>query len=235
MPEESEEQDYGIIFKSGTEMKEEDIDSRIERGVRNLATKKTLMREWKMKSGLSGGDLFRETRPAACSPKRRPDRRFCWSRISVAASVVVVAAVGIGVILNSRSTGREDMAFTPPVSTAPSSSGLEYSSSSFEYRGGLDEISDMEKLMDQARYGEAIHAIDSIQADTVTAAGMSEDERDYQRRYREIRDYNLTWIKIRCLVKSGRKEEAVAILRVYVNEDGGHLTEAKDLLNELTE
>ena len=89
--------------------------------------------------------------------------------------------------------------------------------------------------MEEARYGEAIHAIDSIQADTVTEAVMSEDEKDYQRRYREIRDYNLTWIKIQCLVKSGRKEEAVAILRVYVKEDGGHFTEAKDLLNKLTE
>lgn len=233
MLEESEGQDYGIIFKSGIEMKEEDIDSRIERGVRDLAAKKALMKEWNRELGFNETDILSD-RPLACEPAP-PNRRILWRRVSVAASVVVVAAVGIGIILNRHTSSRPDLTFTSSVSTAPSSAGLEFSSSSFEYRGGSDEIADVERLMEEARYGEAIHAIDSIQADTVTEAVMSEDEKDYQRRYREIRDYNLTWIKIQCLVKSGRKEEAVAILRVYVKEDGGHLTEAKDLLNKLTE
>lgn len=204
-------------------MKEEDIDSRIERVVRSVAAKRAAMRGWEA-HGL-GTKIDRRAvcaAPAvAAAPApaaAKPSRKWRLWVVSAAASVIVILGVGISLYIG-RSGGDDVMPSAAPPAV---------------YRGGSADIQDIQAMIDCGRYDEALRAIEVTRADTAINPSYTPVRQEYLRSLNANRDYELEWLRIGVLVKSGRKEAAVAGLREYVKTDGEHRHEAETLLNELT-
>lgn len=204
-------------------MKEEDIDSRIERVVRSVAAKRAAMRGWEA-HGL-GHKIDRRVvcaAPAvAAAPApaaAKPSRKWRLWVVSAAASVIVILGVGISLYI-----GRSGVDDVMPSAAPPA-----------VYRGGSADIQDIQAMIDCGRYDEALQAIEDTRADTAINPSFTPERQEYLRSLNANRDYELEWLRIGVLVKCGRKEAAVAGLREYVKTDGEHRHEAETLLNELT-
>ena len=89
-------------------------------------------------------------------------------------------------------------------------------------------------MIDSAKYEAALQAIDATLADTVIDPSFSSERQDYLRSINANREYELTWLKVNVLIKSGKKTEAIPLLKEYVKKDGEHIKEAQTLLNDLT-
>lgn len=204
-------------------MKEEDIDSRIERVVRSVAAKRAAMRRWEAQ-----GLKPKIDRCAACAAPAvvaapapaaaKPSRKWRLWVVSAAASVIVILGVGISLYI-----GRGGDADVMPSAAPPA-----------VYRGGSADIQNIQAMIDNGRYDEALQAIEVTRADTAINPSYTPERQEYLRSLNANRDYELEWLRIGVLVKSGRKEAAVAGLREYVKTDGEHRHEAETLLNELT-
>lgn len=186
-------------------MKKEDIDSRIERVVESVATKKTAMRQWESERIASE---MRRTYVA---------KRMRTYGISAAASIIVICTVGLVVFLNLG--GGDDYGVT---------------SSASVYRGGGCDISEIQSMIDSSEYEKALNAIDATMADTVIDPSFTSERQAYLRSLNANREYELKWLKIDILVKSGKTKEAVTLLKEYVDKAGVHQEEAKHLLSKLT-
>lgn len=204
-------------------MKEEDIDSRIERVVRSVAAKRAAMRGWEA-HGL-GPEIDRRAvcaAPAvAAAPApavAKPSRKWRLWVVSAAASVIVIIGVGISLYI-----GRGGDADVMPSAAPPA-----------VYRGGSADIQNIQAMIDNGRYDEALQAIEVTRADTAINPSYTPERQEYLRSLNANRDYELEGLRIGVLVKCGRKEAAVAGLREYVKTDGEHRHEAETLLNELT-
>lgn len=185
-------------------MKEEDIDKRIERVIESVASKKAAMSQWE-------SDRISSEMQSKVATKRR--RIY---GISAAASVVVICGVGLGIFLNR--SGDNDYGVT---STAP------------VYRGGSCDISEIQSMIDSDKYVEALQAIEATMADTVIDPSFTSERKEYLRNVNNNREYELTWLEIDILVKTEKYEEAITLLKEYVNTDGIHQEEAKHLLHKL--
>lgn len=204
-------------------MKEEDIDRRIERVVRSVAEKRAVMRRWEAQ-----GLKPKIDRRAACAAPAvaaapapaaaKPSRKWRLWVVSAAASVIVILGVGISLYI-----GRGGDADVMPSAAPPA-----------VYRGGSADIQNIQAMIDNGRYDEALQAIEVTRADTAINPSYTPERQEYLRSLNANRDYELEWLRIGVLVKSGRKEAAVAGLREYVKTDGEHRHEAETLLNELT-
>lgn len=186
-------------------MKEEDIDKRIERVVESIASKKAAMSQWERER-----KSYKFRRDAASKHWRNYG-------ISAAASVVVICGVGLGIFLNRG--GDNDYGVTSTASV---------------YRGGSCDISEIQSMIDSEKYVEALQAIEATMADTVIDPSFSTERKEYLRNVNNNREYELKWLKIDILVRTEKQEEAIALLKEYVNTDGIHQEEAKQLLHKLT-
>lgn len=186
-------------------MKEDNIDKRIERVVESVGSKKAAMRQWE------------SDRIASQMQRKIAAKRWRTYGISAAASVVVICGVGLGIFLNRG--GGEDYGIT---SSAPI------------YRGSSCDISEIKAMIDSAQYEKALQAIDVTLADTVIDFSFTKERQDYLRSLNANREYEITWLKIDILVKSKKTEEAITLLKEYVNSDGVHQNEAKELLYKLS-
>ena len=133
-------------------------------------------------------------------------KRWRTYGFSAAASIVLICGIGFGFFINRG--GDNDYGVT---SSAP------------VYRGGSCDIVEIQAMIDSAKYEAALQAIDATLADT-----------DYLRSINANREYELTWLKVNVLIKSGKKTEAIPLLKEYVKKDGEHIKEAQTLLNDLT-
>lgn len=185
-------------------MKEDDIDKRIERGVESVASKKASMRQWE------------SDRISSEMQRKIAAKRWRTYGISAAASVVVICGIGLGIFLNR---GGEDYGVT---SSAPA------------YRGGSCDISEIQSMIDSSKYDNALQAIAATMADTVIDSSFTQERQDYLRSLNANREYELKWLKIDVLVKSGKTKEAITLLKEYVDTDGEHQEDAKQLLHKLT-
>ncbi len=184
-------------------MKEEDIDKRIGRVVESVASKKAAMRQWE------------SDRISSEMQRKVATKRWLIYGISAAASVVMICGVGLGIFLNR--DGDNDYGVT---STAP------------VYRGGSCDISEIQSMIDSEKYVEALQAIEATIADTVIDPSFSSERKEYLRNVNNNREYELKWLKIDILVKTEKHKEAITLLKEYVNTDGIHQEEAKQLLHK---
>lgn len=215
-------------------MREEDIDRRIERVVRSVAAKRAVMRRWEVQ-----GLKPKFDRHAACAaqtvaaaPARatiaapgaaKPSRKWRLWVVSAAASVIVILGVGISLYVGRSGHGGDGDVYNVKSSAPPA-----------VYRGGSADIKDIQTMIDNGRYNEALQTIETTRADTAINPEFTPERQEYLRSLNANRDYELEWLRIGVLVKCGSKEAAVAGLREYVKTDGHHRHEAETLLNELT-
>ena len=185
-------------------MKEEDIDERIERVVESVGSKKAAMRKWE------------SDRISSEMQRKVAAKRWRIYGISAAASVVVICGVGLGIFLNRG--GDNDYGVT---STAQ------------VYRGGRCNISEIQSMIDSDKHVEALQAIETAMADTVIDPSFTSERKEYLRNVNNNREYELKWLKIDILVKTEKHKEAITLLTEYVNTDGIHQEEAKQLLHKL--
>ena len=185
-------------------MKEEDINKRIERVVESVASKKAAMRQWE--SDWISSEMQRKV--AA--------KRWRIYGISAVASVVVICGVGLGIFLNRGEDNDYSVTSAAPV-----------------YRGGSCDISEIQSMIDSDKYVEALQAIEATIADSVIDPSFTSERQEYLRNVNNNRKYELTWLKIDILVKTEKHEEAITLLKEYVNADGIHQEEAKQLLHKL--
>lgn len=233
-------------------MKEEDLDSRIERVIREEGARRHDIAEWeeewkalqpKVPDDVDWEDIFRydpeerERRLACCAPPPSDSRhhmlagmipeprvrRRRWI-IPVVASAIVVLGLGISWYFRSGSTGEEN-AYSVPVS---SSSGVPD-----VYRGGASGVAEIQAMMDSADYAGALRAIDLTLADTAVGDVRSADEREYKLGLIADRQYELTWMKINVLIRLDRTPEAVRMLNDYVYVEGEHQAEARKLYEDI--
>lgn len=192
-------------------MKEEDIDNRIERIAESVGSKKAAMRQWE--ADRVSDELKRKV--AA--------KRWRIYGISAAASVIVICGIGIGTLL--KEGGRNVHGVSSP----------EYTSTASVYRGGAVDLSEISAMIDSAQYNEALRAINISMADTTVDLSFTPERQQYLRDLNKSRIYELAWMKIDVLIKSGRKNEAIKQLESFVKEEGVHQSEAKNLLKSLHE
>lgn len=186
-------------------MKEDDIDKRIERVTESVGSKSAAMRQW-------------EADRVSYELKRKvAAKRWRTYGISAAASIVLICGIGFGFFINRG--GDNDYGVT---STAP------------VYRGGSCDIVEIQAMIDSAKYEKALQAIDVTLADTVIDPSSTSERQDYLRSINASREYELTWLKINVLIKSGKKSDAIPLLREYVKKDGEHQDDARNFLNDLT-
>lgn len=186
-------------------MKEDNIDNRIERIAESVGSKKAAMRLW-------------ETDRVSDELKRKvAAKRWRTYGFSAAASIVLICGVGLGIFLNRDRGNDYGVTSAAPV-----------------YRGGSCEIAEIQAMIDSSKYEMALQAINVTLADTVINPSFTAERQVYLRSLNTDREYELTWLKINVLVKSGKKTEAVLLLEDYVKTDGGHQKEAKILINDLT-
>lgn len=186
-------------------MKEDNIDKRIEIVADSVGSKKAAMRQW-------------EADRISDELKRRfAAKRWRTYGISAAASIVLICGIGLGLFINRG--GDNDYGVT---STAP------------VYRGGSCDIVEIQSMVDSAKYEAALQAIDVTLADTVIDPSFTSERQDYLRSVNANREYELIWLKINVLIKSGKKADAIPLLEEYVKDEGEHLKEAQNLLNDLT-
>lgn len=187
-------------------MKEEDIDNRIERVIKSVASKKADMAQWEQQS------------EEAERKRKVAFRRWRTYGLSAAASVAVVCCIGISLFVTRDRT--EDMGVASSVSI---------------YRGGSSDIAEIQAMIDSAKYETALQAIDATLADTIIDQSFTQERQDYLRSLNANREYELLWLKINVLIKSDNKHEAITLLKEYVKADGEYRNEAIRLLNDLTE
>lgn len=210
-------------------MKEEELDSRIERVVREEASRMSRISEWERDwRSCRRGDFaeFRGPyRRAACSPapdwsereRRQPTvgrRRRRWWLLPVAASAVLLFGAGLvwhftalrGPRVMDGETSMPDV-----------------------YTGGADSVTDIEALVDSADYSRALMRIDRALADSCTVVG----ERGSRHASGVGRRYELTWLKIRSLAGLGHKSEALELLDEYIRIEGPHQQEALRLYEDI--
>lgn len=159
-------------------MKEEDIDSRIERVVRSVAAKRAAMRGWEA-HGL-GPEIDRRAvcaAPAvAAAPApaaAKPSRKWRLWVVSAAASVIVILGVGISLYI-----GRGGDADVMPSAAPPA-----------VYRGGSADIQNIQAMIDNGRYDEALQAIEVTRADTAINPSYTPERQEYLRSLNANRDY----------------------------------------------
>lgn len=185
-------------------MNEEILDSRIERVIGSVASKKAEMELWDKQ--------YNEAQLHRAVVARRK-RTFL---ISVAASIVLLGGIGVSLYVNRGGNGTTDIQLSMPV-----------------YRGGSADISEIYAMMDSRKYDEALLAIETTMADTAIDPSFTPERKEYLREVNRNQQYELTWLKIYVLVESGKKDEAIKLLQSYVEEKGQHQPEAKKLLKSL--
>ena len=186
-------------------MKEDNIDKRIERVTESVGSKKAAMRQ-------------REAERVTNELKRKvAAKRWRTYGISAAASVVLICGIGLGFFINRGVYHDYGVTSTIPM-----------------YRGGSCDITEIQTMIDSAKYDVALQAIDVTIADTVIDPSFTPERQDYLRSVNANREYELIWLKINVLVKIGKKAEAISLMEEYVETDGEHLKEAQTLLTDLT-
>lgn len=192
-------------------MKEENIDKRIERVAESVGSKNAAMRQW-------------EAEWVSNEMKRKiATKRWCTYGISAAASIVLICGIGFGLFINRSGDNDYDNDYDYGVSSnAP------------VFRGGSCDIVEIQDMINSAKYEKALHAIDVTLADTVIDPSVTPERQDYLRSVNANREYELTWLKVNVLIKSGEKTEAISLLKEYVKTEGEHQKEAQTLLNSLT-
>ncbi|MGN0223087.1 MAG: hypothetical protein ACI4AM_03565 [Muribaculaceae bacterium] len=103
-----------------------------------------------------------------------------------------------------------------------------------EFRGGtgLDSI---EAMIEWREYGRALAAIDVAMADTVIDSSLPSEQVEYQRILLADKLYELRWMRIIALANTGQRGLAVEELKEYIELEGSHQEQAKELLNRLCE
>lgn len=186
-------------------MKEDNIDNRIERIAESVGLKKAAMRQWE-------ADRVSDELKRKVAAKRWRTYGF-----SAAASIVLICGIGFGFFINRE--GDNDYGVT---SIAP------------VYRGGSCDIVEIQAMIDSSKYEEALQAIEVTLADTVIDPSFTSERQDYLRSVNANREYELTWLKINVLIKSGKRTEVIPLLKEYVKAEGEHQKETQILLNNLT-
>lgn len=185
-------------------MKEEDIDSRIERVVSSTASKIEQMAKWD-----------EERAETEIRHKVAARRRHTYG-LSAAASVIVICAVGLGVYFNRPTAAGPSYEFSPEGQAV--------------FRGGATDLNAIVDMIDSARYDIALAEIDRALADTVVDPAFTPQRRQYLHELIAYEQYELTWLKIRALLLSGRDVQAQELLKEYIRQEGGHQAEAIQLL-----
>lgn len=150
---------------------------------------------------------------------RRMAARKRWRiyGISAAASVVLICAVGISFYFTRQYNAEPGMTSSPTV-----------------YRGGSADLSEISALIEATKYDDAMNAIETTMADTAIDMTFSPERQEYMRSLNHNRNYELTWLKIDVLIKTGKIDDAIKLLTAYAEEEGVHQQEAKELLKNLT-
>lgn len=185
-------------------MKEEDIDNRIERVVKSVASKKAEMSKWESE---------RKSPEVHCVVT---SKRWRIYGISAAASVVVLCTIGIGLYMNR-----------------PSNTDYGVTSSAPIYRSGSADIDEIKTMIVSEKYKEALHAIDATIADTIIDPTFTKERQEYLRSVNHNQEYELTWLKIKVLNKLDKKQDAMSLLGKYTQIEGLHQTEARELLEKM--
>lgn len=194
-------------------MKEENIDKRIERVAESVGSKKAAMRQW-------------EADRVSYELKRKvAAKRWRTYGFSAAASIVLICGIGLGFFMNRGGDNDYDYDYDYDYGV---------SSNAPVFRGGSYDIVEIQDMIDSAKYEKALHAIDVTLADTVIDPSFTPERQDYLRSINANREYELTWHKVNVLIKSGKKTEAISLLKEYVKTEGEHQKEALILLNNLT-
>lgn len=200
-------------------MKEEDIDNRIERVIKSVGAKRAEMARWAEERE---GREKREKREENFA-SRSSSRKWLRYGIPVAASLVVVCSIGLGILFTRVGSGSE------------SSRGFGSSSTSVyvTFRGGASAEHNIIALMDSARYEEALELVNEELADTAIPADYTIERRAYIKQVNQARDYQLTWLKVEILLKEERIEEAKEILDGYRHLHGEHQEEALKIYKQI--
>ena len=194
-------------------MNEENIDERIERVIKSVASKKEDMIIW-------------NTEKAKRELRNRRMRNF---RVTAAASVAVLVGIGTCyMIFFWKEAG-------PSSDLSPSQISYEYSpkQDSSNYIDESSEIEAVESMIKSERYEDALEAIEAILADTLIDPTLSLERKKQIRGFHEEKAYALEWIKIQTLIKLNRKTEALDLLNHYVRIYGPNQFLAKELMDEL--
>ena len=194
-------------------MNEENIDERIERVIKSVASKKEDMTIW-------------NTEKAKRELRYRRMRNF---RVTAVASVAVLVGVGTCyMIFYWKEPGSSSNLSPSPIS-------YEYSpkQDAANYIDGSSEIEAVETLIKSERYEDALEAIEAMLADTLIDPTLPLERKRQIRVFLEDKAYELDWIKIQTLIKLNRKTEALDLLRHYVEISGSNQNKAKELIDEL--
>lgn len=101
-----------------------------------------------------------------------------------------------------------------------------------EFRGGTG-LERIEHLMDLGDYDEALSEIEKAMADTVVDTHLPVEQIEYQRMVLADKVYELQWMRIVALERCGELDRVIGELKEYVNLEGIHQEQAKELLNRL--
>lgn len=185
-------------------MKEGNLDKLIERVAESVGSKKAAMRQW-------------EADRVSDELKRKiAAKRWRTYGISAAASIVLICGIGLGFFINRGVENDYRVTSTAPV-----------------YRGGRCDIVEIQAMIYSSKYDEALQAIEVTLADTIIDSSFTPERKDYLRSLNTNREYELNWLKINALIHSGKKTEAIPLLREYVKKNGVHQNEALNFLNDL--
>ena len=102
------------------------------------------------------------------------------------------------------------------------------------FRGGMG-LDSIEQMIEWGEYDRALAAIDVAMVDTVIDHGLPSEQVEYQRIVLEDKLYELRWLRIIALANTGQRDLAVEELNEYVELEGSHQEQAKELLNTLCE
>lgn len=197
----------------------EDIDKRIERAIDSVASKKADMARWETQ------------RVEAENHRKNILKRWRTYGISAAASIAVVCFVGIRLFTDRQSHSADEA--IPTASFERSAMDYDDSSESTVFRGGAADINEISAMIDSGKYQEALHTINVAKGDTAIDPSLSADRREYLRSVNAERLYELKWMEINVYLEMGKKDYAIRLLQSYVNEDGDHQQEAKQILEVL--
>lgn len=190
-------------------IKDENINERIERVTKSVAAKKRDMAIWEHEA----------------TKKKNNTKRHLLIGVSAAASVAILAGVGIHFISFSHSNPQYDESKPYEYGTNQSSTIL---------RGGSDDYeSVILNLIELDEYDDALKGIESFMSDTVIDSTLPKERQEYIRSLQEYRAYKLEWLKIQILLKLNRKDEAEKLLQIYSLKEGKNQNEAQELLKEL--
>lgn len=199
-------------------MKEDNIDERIERVIRSVAAKKKDINMWESeRTNFGSGNSALKKR---------------WI-ISSAAAAVLITLVGVSYLRHVTYSNERELSRSMSEDEGDLESIVDIYYGNPVFRGGERDITEIEIMIKECQYEDALLAINTALADTVIDAEMSQERYDYQRNLIDLQNYELTWLKITTLLKLGKTEEAVALLKDYVNETGDHQIDAQNLLNKL--